>query len=60
MYCLQVVGGITWCIQNCAVDIDVDLLYQVQDCFNPKKYNEKLQNNQHYRLPQLDQLFHSR
>jgi hypothetical protein len=40
MYCLQVVGGITWCIQNCAVDIDVDLLYQVHlrtPVLNPKK-----------------------
>ncbi len=57
MYCLQVVGGITWCIQNCAVDIDVDLLYQVHLQMFLKK--EKLQNYQQYRLPQLDQLFPS-
>ncbi|XP_023344576.1 coiled-coil domain-containing protein 93 [Eurytemora carolleeae] len=24
----KVVGGMTWCIQNCSVDIDVDLFYQ--------------------------------
>lgn len=25
---LQIVGGMTWCIDSCDVDIDVDLLFQ--------------------------------
>ena len=24
-------GGLAWCIQNCAVILDVDLLYKVED-----------------------------
>ena len=24
----KVVGGLTWCLQNCAVQLEVDLLYQ--------------------------------
>lgn len=24
----QIVGGMTWCIDSCDVDIDVDLLFQ--------------------------------
>lgn len=26
--CKQIVGGMTWCIDSCDVDIDVDLLFQ--------------------------------
>ena len=24
----QIVGGMTWCIQTCSIDVDVDLLFQ--------------------------------
>ena len=24
-------GGLAWCIQNCAVGLDVDLLYKVKE-----------------------------
>merc|ERR1711910_133005 len=32
----KVVGGMTWCIQNCAVDIDVNLLYQENSSIGKK------------------------
>ena len=32
----KVVGGLTWCILNCAVDIDVDLLYQENSSIGKK------------------------
>ena len=32
----KVVGGLTWCILNCAVDIDVDLLYHENSSIGKK------------------------
>ena len=32
----KVVGGLTWCVTNCAVDIDVDLLYQENSSIGKK------------------------
>ena len=38
-YCvLQVVGGMTWCITTCNVDIDVDLLFQENSTIGQKMY----------------------
>ena len=32
----KIVGGLTWCILNCAVDIDIDLLYQENSSIGKK------------------------
>ena len=35
-FILQVVGGMTWCIQTCNFDIDVDLLFQENSSIGQK------------------------
>ena len=32
----KIVGGLTWCVLNCAVDLDVDLLYQENSSIGKK------------------------
>lgn len=32
----KVVGGMTWCIETCSVDVDVDLLFQENSTIGQK------------------------
>ena len=32
----QIVGGMTWCIQTCSIDVDVDLLFQENSTIGQK------------------------
>lgn len=34
----KVVGGMTWCIESCNVDLDVDLLFQENSTIGQKMY----------------------
>lgn len=36
VFILQVVGGMTWCISTCSVDLDVDLLFQENSTIGQK------------------------
>ena len=36
VFCCQVVGGMTWCITTCNIDIDVDLLFQENSTIGQK------------------------
>ena len=38
----QIVGGMTWCIQTCNIDVDVDLLFQENSTIGQKMWAQSL------------------